>query len=542
MSYKALYRKYRPSTLDDVIGQDVVIKILKNSISNDMVGHAYLFSGPRGIGKTTIAKAFAKAVNCLKQKDGTSCEKCENCKSINEEFNPDIIEIDAASNNGVDEIREIKNKINLVPNGLKYKVYIIDEVHMLSIGAFNALLKTLEEPPQHVIFILATTDPQKVPTTIISRCQCFEFHRISNANIFTRLKYISKEEKIKVNDDVLEKIAELSDGGLRDAIGMLDKLIAYSNSDIAMEDFEKVNGIVSNEQLESFIDNLHDKKVTEIIKFIDDIYNDGKDLIIFTQDLLKIAKNKIIGYYLNNTDVDIDYLLGLSNLLNDILKDIKTVSNVKTILEIRFLTFINKDRIKPTSEETVETKEVFVEKEMEKEKPVETKEQVIEKPEESEPKKEINKQIVNNCLATATKNSKQFVENKWNKLNDYALDSEVGATASFISDGIICAASDNEIIVAFAYDSMIERGYNLYDIIQKLLEKIYDKAYDIAFVTSNEWKQIKQEFIDNKNKGVIYEYKPLDKKEIKKKETTSKKSDSITDQAIELFGDNVVSI
>ena len=237
MSYQALYRKYRPSTLNDVIGQDIVIKILKNAVSNNKVGHAYLFSGPRGIGKTTIAKALAKTVNCTDLIDGVSCEKCDNCNSINSGFNPDIIEIDAASNNGVDEIREIKNKINLVPNQLKYKVYIIDEVHMLSIGAFNALLKTLEEPPEHIIFILATTDPQKVPATIVSRCQCFEFHRISNKNIVERLKYIVDNEKIEIDDNVLEMIAELSDGGLRDAVGMLDKLNAYSNSKISLDDF-----------------------------------------------------------------------------------------------------------------------------------------------------------------------------------------------------------------------------------------------------------------------------------------------------------------
>ena len=173
MSYQALYRKYRPSTLEDVIDQDVVIQILKNAILNNKVCHAYMFSGPRGIGKTSIAKLLAKTVNCLNLNNGDACGKCENCISINNGFSSDIIEIDAASNNGVDEIREIKNKINLVPNQLKYKVYIIDEVHMLSIGAFNALLKTLEEPPEHIIFILATTDLHKVPSTIISRCQCF---------------------------------------------------------------------------------------------------------------------------------------------------------------------------------------------------------------------------------------------------------------------------------------------------------------------------------------------------------------------------------
>ena len=253
MSYQALYRKYRPSTLNDVIGQDVVIQILKNALLNNKVCHAYMFSGPRGIGKTSIAKLLAKAVNCTNLEDGDACGKCENCVSINEGSCPDIIEIDAASNNGVDEIREIKNKVNLVPNQLKYKVYIIDEVHMLSIGAFNALLKTLEEPPEHVIFILATTDLHKVPTTIISRCQCFEFHRISNVNIVSRLKYICEAENIRIEDNVLEMIANLSDGGLRDAVGMLDKLNAYSNSSITIDDFEKVNGIVSKEQNIQFL-------------------------------------------------------------------------------------------------------------------------------------------------------------------------------------------------------------------------------------------------------------------------------------------------
>ena len=546
MSYRALYRKYRPSTLEDVIGQDVVIKILKNSILNDMVGHAYLFSGPRGIGKTTIAKAFAKTVNCLKQKDGVSCETCENCKSINEEFNPDIIEIDAASNNGVDEIREIKNKINLVPNKLKYKVYIIDEVHMLSIGAFNALLKTLEEPPQHIIFILATTDPQKVPSTIISRCQCFEFHRISNEDILKRLKYICKEEKIKVNDDVLERIAELSDGGLRDAIGMLDKLIAYSSKDITLEDFEKVNGIVSSKEMETFINDLHDKNVKNIIKFIDDIYNNGKDLVFFTGDLLKTTKNKIINYYLTNSDDDIEFLLSLANLLNDIIKDAKTASNIKTILEIRFLSFINvinESKVeKPiVKEEIKESKEIKEEKIEEKVEEVKEEPVIEEKEKVNVQDKDLNKQIVNNCLATANKACKTSIESKWDSLNEYALDGEVGAAASFISDGTVCAASENEVIISFSYESMIERGFNIIDIVEKLFKKIYDKEFNIAFVTTDEWKTIKQEFIDNKNKGITYEYVPINKNKTENKPSSKKKS-SITNQAIELFGDDVVSV
>ena len=547
MSYQALYRKYRPSTLKDVIGQDVVIKILKNAVINNKVGHAYLFSGPRGIGKTTIAKAFAKTVNCLDLKDGISCEKCKNCKAINETLCPDIIEIDAASNNGVDEIREIKNKINLVPSELKYKVYIIDEVHMLSIGAFNALLKTLEEPPEHIIFILATTDLQKVPATIISRCQCFEFHRISKENIVERLKYIIKTEKLKVDDEVLVRIAELSDGGLRDAVGMLDKLSAYSTDNITLDDFEKVNGIVSIEDKEKFLDYLHDGNVSELIKFIDQIYDNGKDLIIFVQDMLEMCKNKTIDYYLNNSNVDVKFLLDLANVLNEVSKTIKITTDVKTILEINLLSFMNRNNKQVVVEKVVEEKTIEkestkpVEKEV-KEEQIISQEIISEKitEEDNISNNEICKQIVNNCFAKASKTLKQEFEENWKKISDYALDSKLGAAASFISDAKICAVSENELVLSFEYNSMIERGYNLLDKIQNLLDKVYNKEYDIAFLTYEQWENEKKEFIENKNNGITYEYKPIEHK--KEKKVSKKKEETITSQAIELFGDDMIAV
>ena len=228
MEYLALYRKYRPTKFSDVVSQESILKILTNSIKEGKISHAYLFSGPRGTGKTTIAKLLAKTVNCLNLNDDlTTCGKCENCLDILNNSS-DIIEIDAASNNGVDEIRELKSKINLVPSKLKYKVYIIDEVHMLSISAFNALLKTLEEPPSHVIFILATTEFYKVPATIVSRCQCLSFTRIKTSSIEARLKEIANLEKIPITDEAIHEIAVYSDGGMRDALGMLDKISSYS--------------------------------------------------------------------------------------------------------------------------------------------------------------------------------------------------------------------------------------------------------------------------------------------------------------------------
>ena len=550
MSYQALYRKYRPSTLEDVIGQDVIIKILKNAIQLNKVCHAYMFSGPRGIGKTSIAKLLAKTVNCLNLDNGDACEKCENCISINQGFSSDIIEIDAASNNGVDEIREIKSKINLVPNQLKYKVYIIDEVHMLSIGAFNALLKTLEEPPEHVIFILATTDLHKVPNTIISRCQCFEFHRISNSDIVKRLKYICEKESIKVDSEVLERIAELSDGGLRDAVGMLDKLNAYSDSNISMDDFQKVNGIVSEQQKIYFLDCIYHEKVAEVIQFIDNIYDNGKDLTIFIQDMLQLCKNKSIQFYIeNDNSYNIEFLLSFSNIFNDLLKNIKSTSDIKTILEINMLSFMNQNHKKSENLVTTEitnTNDNDSQLKQQENNMIDSKiisrEIISSSTALSDPeRKQINQQIINNCFARADKKEKNFFESNWSKLNDYALDSEYGAAACYISDGIVRAVGTGEVIISFDYDSMVNRGFSLLEKVQKLLEKIYNRHYDVALVTNDEWTAAKDEFIVNKNNNISYQYIPLELEQYHK-EKKEVSDHSITSQAIDLFGEDMISI
>ena len=558
MSYQALYRKYRPSTLNDVIGQDVVIQILKNALLNNKVCHAYMFSGPRGIGKTSIAKLLAKAVNCTTLEDGDACGKCENCVSINEGSCPDIIEIDAASNNGVDEIREIKNKVNLVPNQLKYKVYIIDEVHMLSIGAFNALLKTLEEPPEHVIFILATTDLHKVPTTIISRCQCFEFHRISNVNIVNRLKYICEAENIRIEDNVLEMIANLSDGGLRDAVGMLDKLNAYSNSSITIDDFEKVNGIVSKEQKIQFLNYIQASDISNTINFLDSIYDNGKDFVLFVQDLLYLCKDLIVNYYINNdSQYDSNFLISFSILLNDLLKEIKFSSDIKTIVEIYFLNYMNKNANIQNNEKIEAKNDISIPKSSEDIKNTEKidindnnshlESKIISREIISDDNLvqngKINDMIVNNCFARADKNEKRMFESKWNSLNDYALDSEYGAAACFISDGKIRAVGLGEVILSFNYESMINRGFSMILKIQKLLEKIYQKHYDVALLTDDEWNQEKEKYIQNMNNHVPYQYVTIDRDSDKDTlPVQNSNSGDIKSQAIELFGEDMVSI
>ena len=566
MSYQALYRKYRPSTLEDVIGQDVVIKILKNAIINNKICHAYMFSGPRGIGKTSIAKILAKTVNCLNLDNGDACGKCENCLSISNNSNPDIIEIDAASNNGVDEIREIKSKINLVPNQLKYKVYIIDEVHMLSIGAFNALLKTLEEPPEHVIFILATTDLHKVPVTIISRCQCLEFHRISCDDITKRLKYISDKENINIDDNVLKRIAELSDGGMRDAVGMLDKLNAYSNSNITMDDFEKVNGIVSLSERIEFLDNIMNGNIDHVIEFIDYIYDNGKDFIVFVQDMINLCKDLCISYYIENEKkYNIDLLLSFLKSLNNTLKNTEFSSNIRITLEVELLSFIN-NQILNDNNTIIDNNSQKKEKNAVNDLKIDNngiQNEVIDNSYQQTDKKEekiisreiINPQsvddssayqevvdiIINNCFARANKKNKLDFENNWNKLNDYALDNEYGAVACYISDGIVRAVGENEVIISFAYESMVDRGVKIINKIENLLEKIYSKHYDVALITNDKWNHEKEIFILNMNNKVKYEYKELPNNNIENK-TLLKNDSSIAEEAIELFGEDMISI
>ena len=276
MSYLALYRKYRPVDFNNVYGQEEVVTVLKNAIVTGKISHAYLFCGPRGTGKTTIAKIVARLVNCDNLIDGNPCGKCYNC--LNYLNSNDIVEIDAASNNGVDEIRELRDKVNLVPSNAKYKVYIIDEVHMLTMQAFNALLKTLEEPPSHVIFILAT------------RCQKFRFSKISDDKIVDRLKDICYCENISTDDDTLYEIARLSDGGMRDAINILDQLVAYSNGNITIDDVYKVNGSVSYNDLYNLLNNIINNNKIEIINFVDYLNNSGKDIAKFIEELLIFLK------------------------------------------------------------------------------------------------------------------------------------------------------------------------------------------------------------------------------------------------------------
>ena len=300
MAYIALYRKFRPQSFKDMVGQEHITKTLKNQIKSERVAHAYLFSGGRGSGKTTTAKILARAVNCLHPVDGEPCNECEICKQALEGTLIDISEIDAASNNGVDNIRDIREEVEFIPTSGKYRVYIIDEVHMLSTGAFNALLKTLEEPPKHVIFILATTEPQKLPVTILSRCQRFDFKRISIDDIIKRLKIICSESNIEIEDGALKIIAKMSDGAMRDAISILERCIADGSEKITEEQIRELVGIPEIDYLLKFTNSILSNKPAEVLEISEELINSGKDLEVFTWELIKFIRDLLMLHISND--------------------------------------------------------------------------------------------------------------------------------------------------------------------------------------------------------------------------------------------------
>lgn len=294
MAYTALYREWRPKKFKDVVGQKHITVTLKNQIKNNRIAHAYLFCGTRGTGKTSTAKILAKAVNCLDLQDGEPCNECEMCKKINSNLLIDVIELDAASNNGVEKIREIVEEVNYPPREARFKVYIMDEVHMLSQGAVNAFLKTLEEPPANVIFILATTDPQKLPITILSRCQRFDFKRIKNGDTFERLREIVKEKGVFSDDKSLSLISRMSDGAMRDALSILDQAISMGNGKVDYDNVISMLGLVTNDNLIKLTDYLIDKSVEGAIKTVEEIILSGKDIHFFIKDMISHMRNLLM--------------------------------------------------------------------------------------------------------------------------------------------------------------------------------------------------------------------------------------------------------
>ena len=555
MGYLALYRKYRPVDFNSVYGQEHVVTILKNAIMSGKISHAYLFCGPRGTGKTTVAKIIARLVNCENLIDGNPCGKCYNC--INYMNSSDIVEIDAASNNGVDEIRELKDKINLVPSNAKYKIYIIDEVHMLTTQAFNALLKTLEEPPSHVIFVLATTEPHKIPLTISSRCQKFRFSKIEDSKIVNRLSEICKLEKIIIDEDALFEIARLSDGGMRDAINFLDQLIAYSSDNISIEDVYNVNGSVSYADLYDLLNSIITNDKIKIIEFVDNFDESGKDINKFIEEMLIFLKDVILYKNANissNISIKNEYINLIANNYNDsdlydLIENLNLIQNsvkfsshsaiifLTSILKYSDLKFKNNDssfadsiNLNIKSDNKNISREIINNKNINIQKNNDYKEKSICN---GISENEINLRI-NNALALASKNILENFKSKWDIIDNYIDDSEFSVVSGLLKDSKIVVGSDKFIILSSNFQSVVDRINNNLKEVERLLEKIFCSKIFVVAVTNNKWKDIKVKYITDINNGIKYSVKELytDDNDIKEK--------SSIDELIELVGEDMI--
>ena len=537
MAYQTLYRKYRPKTFELVYGQDVIVKTLKNVIKNDKLSHAYLFTGPRGTGKTSSAKLFAKAINCLNNKDGDACNECENCKSFNNNSNPDIIEIDAASNNGVDEIREIKNKVSLVPSMSKYKVYIIDEVHMLSIGAFNALLKTLEEPPEYIIFILATTEPQKIPATIISRCQRFDFKSISHDKMKQCLENIISKENISIDDGAIEEIINNSKGGMRDAIGLLDQASAFCNNNITANDIEELSGNISIKQIRIFLSNIMQKEYNVIFDSISNYSSNGKDFVLICEKIINYIREGILYKKKINTDKILDEdknifdklsdtdLYDLIDYLSDTLVKVKNSYQKELTFEVQMIQMIDKifnkesNVSRETSINEIKTENINVPRETSIN---EIKTENINAPRETlkiENKtdsviEELKNVRINNILRNATKQNITFIKDLWPNINEYLINEKYKMVAGMLVNATPVAASKKGIIITLPLESSISRIEKEYDNSKELLNEIYNENYKVVYISEQYWKKVRPKFVEKAKNGelqIIDESEVLDK-------------------------------
>ena len=564
--YQALYRKYRPSNFDEVVGQKVIVKTLKNAIKYDRLSHAYLFCGPRGTGKTSIAKILAKTINCTNLQDYLPCNECENCLQYNNKQSVDIIEIDAASNNGVDEIRELRDKVGLVPSFGKYKIYIIDEVHMLTTSAFNALLKTLEEPPKHVIFILATTEPFKIPITILSRCQRFDFKKISVDDIVSRLRAIADAENIKIKDEILKEIAILSDGGMRYSINLLDQVNAYvgGEKEVTYEDVHDVNGTLKPEELYDFISKIKNNDLKDAL-LLSDSYNDiGKNMTKVLEELISFFRNiliaKVVPDYLNDniyfdfykkiaSSYTVEQINDIMKLMNNSLYDMRISNNPKVLFDLLVLNIaeISKEKTVPIEQEKVEQKINYNNENVEqkinynynkeenaKENSISNvqnraqKKIVVKIDDENTKKWEEKKNIrIGNTLACYNRLLLTEVREKLPEVRNYILDINYNFVASLVVDGTLKAAGGDYLV--FVYNNVHDA--NLFndniDKIELLFEILYNKKYKVIATSIDEWEKIRDDF---NHKRKVFTFTP------EKEENTNLETNNLTNQIEEDFG------
>ena len=579
MAYQALYRKYRPTNFDEVVGQTHIIQTLKNAIIQNRIAHAYLFCGPRGTGKTSIAKIFAKTLNCTNSQDAP-CGVCENCKMAANGSHPDIIEIDAASNNGVDEVRNLIDKVKYAPMQGKYKIYIIDEVHMMTSGAFNALLKTIEEPPAHVIFIFATTEPNKVLPTIISRCQRFDFNKVSMHDIKYRLSVVCKNEGIEIDENGLTLIAQLADGGMRDALSILDQCVAYCSSHIDVDDIRKIYGVVTSEDIGKLFYSVYKKDVDSFVKDIQKYSDMGMDIKRLTADFIHMLKDSLILDYSENSTLVSDmnkdmirkyFKLAPINFRIKCMEELMDTYNKYTYAS-NALDYLEASLLKISSY-SYESKTHIIEsdhndyKEVEEEENYETSYDdtsddsdiiekntqkddnngVLEKSEISDVSREtlkqsentnnkiiLNDEFVIQLLVGATKMERSIDTNKFNNIGQFISSLEFGKYAATLRNSSIMASGSNYIVVCVSSEifakqiNEFELNYGYEDFMEVLL----GKAKKVFALDKVQQSRVKDEFKERMISGNLPEPYQV---RLKRKDAESENNMSIEDHMKSLF-------
>lgn len=556
MSYQALYRVWRPRTFGDVVGQEPIIRTLKNAIMQDKFSHAYLFSGPRGTGKTSAAKIFAKTINCEHAPVEEACNECAACKGIQDGSIADVIEIDAASNNGVEQIRDIRDKVKYAPSAVKYKVYIIDEVHMLSIGAFNALLKTLEEPPKHVVFILATTEPHKIPLTIISRCQRFDFKRINQQAMVNRMQEILEKEQITVSDDAVESVALAAEGGMRDALSLLDQAISYSEDVVELADVLAVTGAVSQDRLTEVIRACARQDVQAALEQVDLLIQDGKDpgrfvfdLIYYLRDLLMFQSAPGMENILERVlvddsfkqlaeEVDASWIQAAIVELNRCQQEIKWANSPKVFVEIAILHIA--DQSAPTASVEAEAVQQLTRKisQLEQElKQLKLQPQSAAAPTE-QPKRPVRTgsknsyrvpfERIRQVLSEATKDELKLVAEHWASFMD-ALKRQSAPAHATILNSKPRAASQNALIIGFKYEIHCSLALEHKDTIESLLAERIGHQIMVIPVPEANWTELREDFLKNQ-------------KQQDSSEDGEQEEDPIIAEARKLVGDDLLEI